>query len=397
MALIVQKFGGSSVADLSKMRLAAGIITRAYARGDDVVAVLSAQADTTDRLLEKAGQISPAPCERELDMLLSTGEVVSVALMAMLIRSMGFPVVSLTGWQSGILTDETHTAARILTVDDGRIRRELEKRNIVLVAGFQGVDRQGDVTTLGRGGSDTTAAALAACLKADACQIYTDVDGVYTADPRRQPDARRRETVDYEQMRTLAADGAKVLHSRSVEIGKQYQVPIQVLSTFSSDGGTWIREEGPLEAARIVGVTREAAVAQVRAEASGSGAELAGVLLKNGIVPDLMRCGPAAEGRWAAEFTVPAAQAAKCRGLLEAHREALGLLSVIVREDVCRVSVVGSGLTEDPSAAAGALEALEQAGIPVRDLQLSGVRLAALGPEADGVRAGEILHRWLFV
>ena len=230
--LIVKKFGGSSVADADKVRRVAGIIADDYAEGHDVVVVLSAQGDTTDDLIEKAKELNPRPSKREMDVLLSTGEQQSVALMSMALEAMGLPVVSLTGWQVGLETNTTYGGARIVRVSTERIRRELDKRRIAVVAGFQGIDRNDDITTLGRGGSDTTAVAIAAVLHADKCQIYTDVEGVYTADPRKVKNARKLDEITYDEMLELASLGAQVLMNRSVELAKRYGVVIEVLSSY---------------------------------------------------------------------------------------------------------------------------------------------------------------------
>lgn len=238
--LTVQKFGGTSIADANRIRRAAGIAAAAYDRGEDVVVVLSAQGDGTDLLLEKAAELSAVPNARELDMLLTTGEQVSVALMAMCLEEMGYPVVSLTGWQAGVETTDVHGDARILRIDTKRLLRHLYSGRIVIVAGFQGIDARGDLTTLGRGGSDTTAVALAGALGASRCQIFTDVDGVYTADPRKFPDAVKLEYITYDRMLTMAREGAQVLHDRCVELAKEYGILIEVLSAFADVSGTLV-------------------------------------------------------------------------------------------------------------------------------------------------------------
>ena len=240
MALIVQKFGGSSVANTERVFNVARIISETYKQGNDVVVVLSAQGDTTDDLIAKAKEINPNASKREMDMLLSTGEQISVSLCAMALESMGFQAVSLTGWQAGLRTDDVHGDARVQALSNDRIRRELAQGKIVVVTGFQGINAAGDVTTLGRGGSDTTAVALAAFLQADRCHIYTDVDGVYDRDPRKHTDAVRYEIMDYDHMLTLARQGAQVLHDRCVELAKQYGVPIRVLSSFRPGEGTLV-------------------------------------------------------------------------------------------------------------------------------------------------------------
>lgn len=240
--LIVQKFGGSSVADAAKVKRVAGIIADTYSEGHDVVVVLSAQGDTTDDLIEKARELNPRPSKREMDVLLSTGEQQSVALMSMALEAMGLPVVSLTGWQVGLETNTSYGSARIVRVSTERIRRELDKRRIVVIAGFQGIDRNEDITTLGRGGSDTTAVAIAAVLHADKCQIYTDVEGVYTADPRKIKEAKKLDEITYDEMLELASLGAQVLMNRSVELAKRYGVVIEVLSSYVRKPGTKVKE-----------------------------------------------------------------------------------------------------------------------------------------------------------
>ena len=238
MSLIVQKFGGSSVADANKIRNVARIITETYKKGHSVVAVLSAQGDTTDDLIEKANEINPNASKREMDMLLATGEHISISLCAMAIERMGYQAVSLTGWQAGVLTDSAYSAARIKGIRTERIQKELDKKKIVLVAGFQGINKYDDITTLGRGGSDTTAVALAAYLKADRCQIFTDVDGVYDRDPRLYTDAVRFNRIGYEKMLGLIENGAQVLHDRSVELARDHGIQVEVLSAFADTPGT---------------------------------------------------------------------------------------------------------------------------------------------------------------
>ena len=262
--LIVQKFGGSSVANADRVRHVAGIIADTYSEGHDIVVVLSAQGDTTDDLIEKARELNPRPSKREMDVLLSTGEQQSVALMAMALEAMGLPVVSLTGWQVGMETNTTYGSARIVRVSTERIRRELDKRRIVIVAGFQGVDRNDDITTLGRGGSDTTAVAIAAVLHADKCQIYTDVEGVYTADPRKVPGARKLDEITYDEMLELASLGAQVLMNRSVELAKRYGVIIEVLSSMVRKPGTKVKEVAKrMEEMKISGIAKDNNVARL--------------------------------------------------------------------------------------------------------------------------------------
>ena len=264
MALIVQKFGGSSVANAERMFNVARIITETYKQGNDVVVVLSAQGDTTDDLIAKAKEINPKASKREMDMLLSTGEQISVSLCAMALESMGLQAVSLTGWQAGMLTDSNYSAARIKRVRSERIQKELDKKKIVLVTGFQGINKYDDITTLGRGGSDTSAVALAAALHADLCQIYTDVDGVYTADPRKVTGAKKLDEITFDEMLELASLGAQVLHNRSVEMAKRYNVNMEVLSSLSGKPGTKVKEVvKTMEKTHVSGVAKDKNVARV--------------------------------------------------------------------------------------------------------------------------------------
>ena len=263
MSLIVQKFGGSSVRDAQRIQNVARIIAEAYVKGNDVIVVLSAQGDTTDDLIEKAKEVNPNASKRELDMLLSTGEQISVALCAMALEAMGLPCVSLAAWQVGIQSTTVHADARIKRIDAERIQAELDQHRIVIVTGFQGVDRNGDVTTLGRGGSDTSAVALAAAFRADLCQIYTDVDGVYTADPRLVPTARKLEEITYDEMLELASQGAQVLHNRSVELAKKFRVNLEVLSSLERKPGTKVKEVTKVEKTNIAGVAKDTSIARV--------------------------------------------------------------------------------------------------------------------------------------
>ncbi|MCI9317608.1 MAG: aspartate kinase, partial [Oscillospiraceae bacterium] len=263
MKLIVQKFGGSSVRDAQRIRNVAGIIADTYRAGNQVLVVLSAQGDTTDELIEKAAEINPRASKREMDMLLSTGEQISIALCAMALEAMGLPVISLAAWQVGIQTSSTYSDARIKRIDSERIQRELDKNKIVLVAGFQGVNRWGDVTTLGRGGSDTSAVALAAAFHADMCQIFTDVDGVYTTDPRIASNARKLPEITYDEMLELASQGAQVLHNRSVELAKKYHVNMEVVSSLERKPGTKVKEVVKMEKTNIAGVAKDTSIARI--------------------------------------------------------------------------------------------------------------------------------------
>ena len=263
MSLIVQKFGGSSVADAERVFNVARIVTETYSKGNDVVVVVSAQGDTTDDLIAKGNEINPNASKRERDMLVSAGEQISIALLSMAIEKLGYPVVSLLGWQAGFQTSSAHTMARIKRVIPNRIRKELDKKRIVIVAGFQGLSKYDDITTLGRGGSDTSAVAIAASMHADLCQIYTDVEGVYTADPRKVPNARKLESISYDEMLELATLGAQVLNNRSVEMAKKYNIELEVLSSLVKAPGTIVKEKSKMEKMLIGGVAKDTEVARV--------------------------------------------------------------------------------------------------------------------------------------
>ena len=263
MSLIVQKFGGSSVANAERVFNVANIITDTYDKGNDVIVVVSAQGDTTDDLIAKAAEINPNPSKREMDMLLSTGEQISIALLAMAIEKLGYPVISLTGPQAGFITDSNYSKARIRRIEKERIENEISKHNIIIVAGFQGMNRYDNITTLGRGGSDTSAVALAAAFHADLCQIFTDVDGVYTADPRIVPNAQKLDEITYDEMLELASLGANVLHNRSVEMAKKYNVNLEVVSSLERKPGTKVKEVTDVEKMLIKGVARDNDVARI--------------------------------------------------------------------------------------------------------------------------------------
>lgn len=324
MGLIVQKFGGTSVADTERLRNVARIITDTYKAGNQVVVVLSAQGDTTDDLIEKAKEINPEGSNREMDMLLSTGEQISVALCAMAIEALGYPVVSLTGWQAGILTDTAAKNARIKKIDTERLEAELDQKRIVIVTGFQGVDRNQNITTLGRGGSDTSAVALAAALEADLCQIYTDVDGVYTADPRHVKGARKLDEVTYNEMLELATLGAQVLHNRSVELAKKYNVKLEVLSSFTGHPGTKVKGVAKrMEKTAVSSVAKDKDIARIALvgvpNEVGTSFKVFSLLAQNHINVDIILQGIGhEEGKYIC-FTVAEGDLKKAAELLESH------------------------------------------------------------------------------
>ena len=328
MSLIVQKFGGSSVADANKLRNVARIITDTYQRGNDVVVVLSAQGDTTDDLIEKAKELNPHASKREMDMLLSTGEQISISLCAMCIESMGYQAISLTGWQAGMLTDSSYSNARIKRVRTERIQKELDKRKIVLVAGFQGINKYDDITTLGRGGSDTSAVALAAALHADLCQIYTDVDGVYTADPRSVTGAKKLEEITFDEMLELASLGAQVLHNRSVEMAKRYNVNLEVLSSFSGNPGTKVKEVvKTMEKTHVSGGAKDKNVARIAlvglADQPGIAFKIFSLLAKENINVDIILQSIGRDGSKDISFTVARGDSQRAREVMEENKDAM--------------------------------------------------------------------------
>ena len=399
--LIVQKFGGSSVADPEKVRRVAGIIADAYSEGHQLVVVLSAQGDTTDELLEKAALYNPNPSKRELDMLLSTGEQISVALMAMTLESMGLPVVSLCGWQIGMQTNSTHGAARIKRIHAERLQRELDRRRIVLVAGFQGINKYDDVTTLGRGGSDTTAVAIAAAIQADKCQIFTDVDGVYTADPRKVQGARKLEQITFDEMLELATLGAQVLHNRSVEMAKRYSVNLEVLSSYVRKPGTIVKEvTKKVEQMRITGVAKDTNVTRIAVvglpDEPGKAYKVLSILGKIKVNVDLILQSVGKDGSNDLSFTVNAGDAPAAVKALEDAQEVIGFEKVSVDNEVAKISIVGAGMLSTPGIAAMMFEALAGAKINVKMITSSEIKLSVLIDKAYADLAVQKVHDRFF-
>ena len=397
MALIVQKFGGSSVADADKIRNVARIITDTYQKGNRVVAVLSAQGDTTDDLIEKAAEINPAASKRELDMLLSTGEQISCALCAMAIESMGFPVVSLTGWQAGFRTNSGYGNARIKRVQGERIRAELDKRRIVIVTGFQGLNKYDYITPLGRGGSDTSAVAIAAALNADLCQIYTDVDGVYTADPRLVPSAHKLDEITYDEMLELATLGAQVLHNRSVEMAKRYGVKLEVLSSFSGRPGTKVKEVvKTMEKSHISGVAKDKNVARLALvgleDTPGIAFKIFSLLARNNVNVDIILQSIGRSDTKDISFTVAKGDMELARQLLEDSRDSIRFDHIDVSDNIAKVSIVGAGMINNPGVAAAMFEALFNAGININMISTSEIKVSVLVHISDADRAVQVIH-----
>ena len=397
MGLIVQKFGGSSVADADRVRNVARIITETYRRGHSVVAVLSAQGDTTDDLIAKAAEINPKASRREMDMLLSTGEQISCSLCAMAIEAMGYPVVSLTGWQAGFRTDSNYSSARIKTVQTERILAELDKRTIVIVTGFQGINKYDDITTLGRGGSDTSAVALAAALHADLCQIYTDVDGVYTADPRSVQGAHKLDEITYDEMLELASLGAQVLHNRSVEMAKRYNVNLEVLSSFTGAPGTKVKEVvKKVEKSHVSGVAKDKNVARVAvvgvADEPGIAFKIFALLAKNNINVDLILQSIGRGNTKDISFTIHRGDMEQVKQLLEESKEYINFDHVDLSDNIAKVSIVGAGMINNPGVAARMFEALFNAGINIHMISTSEIKVSVLVDEDDANTAVQAIH-----
>ncbi len=391
MKLIVQKFGGSSVANTERLFNVARIVTDTYKQGCNVVVVVSAQGDTTDDLIAKAHEIDANPSKREMDVLLSTGEQISIALLAMAISKLGYPVISLTGRQAGFLTDSNHSKARIKKVDTERIEKELDQRKIVVVAGFQGMNRYDDITTLGRGGSDTSAVALAAELKADLCQIYTDVDGVYTADPRIVKSAKKLEEISFDEMLELASCGAQVLHNRSVEMAKKYNVNLEVLSSLENKPGTKVKEVTKMEKMLIKGVAKDDDVARISVvglpDKPGIAFRIFSVLASKKVNVDIILQSVGRDGTKDISFTVPEESLDAAIEALNDQMELLGAHRIEVDEDVTKVSIVGAGMQSNPGVAAKMFEALYEADINIQMISTSEIKISVLIQKGQGVKA----------
>ena len=394
--LVVKKFGGSSVADKERIFNVARRCIEDYEKGNDVVVVLSAMGKTTDGLIAKAHEINPNPPKRELDMLLVTGEQVSVALMAMAMSSLGVPAVSLNAAQVVMHTSSTYGSAKLKRIDVERIRHELESRRIVIVTGFQGINKYDDFTTLGRGGSDTTAVALASALHADVCEIYTDVEGVYTADPRVVPNARKLAEVSYDEMLEFASLGAKVLHNRSVEMAKKYGVKLVVLSSLTRAEGTIVKEETKVERTLISGVAADTSVARISVlgveNKPGITFRVFNLLAKNHINVDIIIQSVTEPGKKDISFTVAKIDLSDTMDLLRENRESLTAREIVSEEGVAKLSVIGAGMCSNPGVAAKMFEALYSADVNTEMIATSEIRITALIDERDVKRAMRAVH-----
>ncbi len=400
MSLIVQKFGGTSVANTERIFNVADIATSAYKEGNQVVVVVSAQGDTTDDLIAKAAEINSRPSKREMDVLLSTGEMISMSLLAMAIQKLGYPVISLTGWQAGVETDINYSEARIRKVTAERIRSELDRNRIVIVAGFQGINKQDDITTLGRGGSDTTAVAIAAALGADLCQIYTDVDGVYTADPRLVTGARKLAAITYDEMLELASLGAQVLHNRSVEMAKKYNVDLELISSFTRHPGTKVKEGSNMEKMNVSGVARDNNCARIAIinlpDEPGVAFRVFSLLAKNKINVDIILQSVGQDHRKSITFTVPQSDVEEAEKVLRANQNSLGFEDLSINTQVAKVSIVGAGMASNSGVAAKMFEALASAGINIRMISTSEIKISVLINEEDSEKAVKAIHAKFF-
>ena len=389
------------MADADKIRNVARIITETYRRGHSVVAVLSAQGDTTDDLIAKAAEINPNGSKREMDMLLSTGEQISCSLCAMAIEAMGYPVISLTGWQAGVRTNSAYSNARIKRVAPERILAELDKKCIVIVTGFQGINKYDDITTLGRGGSDTSAVALAASLHADLCQIYTDVDGVYTADPRHVEGAKKLDEITFDEMLELATLGAQVLHNRSVEMAKRYNVNLEVLSSFSGNPGTKVKEVVKnVEKMHVSGVAKDKDVARLAlvglADTPGIAFKIFSLLAKARINVDIILQSIGRGDTKDISFTVTKSDKDEAKRLLEENKSYLGFDHIDVSDNIAKVSIVGAGMINNPGVASLMFEALYNAGININMISTSEIKVSVLVDEDDADRAVQAIHNKFF-
>ena len=396
MGLIVQKFGGSSVADAAKVNNVASRVVDTVKEGNKVVVVVSAQGDTTDDLIEKANEINPAASKREMDMLLSSGEQISIALLAMAVQKLDCSVISLTGWQAGFETNAVSGNARISKINTERLNAELDKHKVVVVAGFQGINKYDDITTLGRGGSDTSAVALAAALGADRCEIYTDVDGVYTADPRIVPSAVKLDEITYDEMLELASLGANVLHNRSVEIAKKYDVKLEVKSSFEKVPGTVVKEVTNMEKMLIRGVARDNDVARIAVvgveDTPGIAFKIFSALAKAEINVDMILQSIGRNGTKDIAFTTTKTNLQPTLEILEGLKDTLNYQELSHRDDLSKVSIVGAGMAHNAGVASTMFEALYGAQINIHMISTSEIKVSVLINQNNAEKAVQVIH-----
>ena len=402
MSLIIKKFGGSSVANAERVFHVANIITDDYKKGNDVVVVVSAQGDTTDDLIEKAKEINPdGASKRELDMLLTAGEQISIALLSMAVEKLGFPVISLLGWQAGFETDSNHGIARIKRINSERLKAELSKKNIIIVAGFQGINKYDDLTTLGRGGSDTSAVAIAAALKADRCQIYTDVDGVYSADPRKVRGAKKMDAITYDEMLELATLGAQVLNNRSVEMAKKYNVELEVLSSLENKKGTIVKEKVKMEKTLVRGVAKDENVTSISIiglkDSPGVAFKIFNKLSQFKVNVDTILQSVGRDNTKDITFTVSKNQEHEAISAIEALKESLEYKDIFVDNSIAKISIVGAGMESHPGIASKMFEAIYDAGINIRMIATSEIKISVLIDAKYADKAVQAVHDALII
>lgn len=401
MKLIVQKFGGTSVRDAERVMNVAKIVTDTYKKGNNVVVVVSAQGDTTDDLLEKAAEINTNPSKREMDMLLASGEQISISLLAMAIQKLGYPAISLLGWQAGFQTSSAHTSARIRNIDTARLKKELDQRKIVVVAGFQGLSRYDDVTTLGRGGSDTSAVAIASAMHADLCQIYTDVEGVFTADPRKVENAIKLDEISYDEMLELATLGAQVLNNRSVEMAKKYNIELEVLSSLTQKPGTIVKENPKMEKMLISGVAKDTDVARISVtcipDKPGLAFKLFSKLSSADINIDIiLQSVGRGNNTKDITFTVPKSKGEEAKEIVEAFVKSSGAEKCYYDDNVAKVSIVGAGMETHAGVASKMFEALYDRQINIQMISTSEIKVSVLIDKADADKAVVAIHDKFF-
>ncbi len=400
MALIVQKFGGTSVEDAEHIFNVAGIITQAYDKGNDVVVVVSAQGDTTDLLINKAIEINENASKREMDVLLASGEQISTALLSMAIERMGYPVISLQGWQAGFNTNSNHGSARISKINPERIREALDKKNIVVIAGFQGIDKYSDITTFGRGGSDTSAVAIAAAMNADLCQIYTDVDGVYTADPKIVPNAKKIKEISYDEMLEFATLGAQVLNNRSVELARKYNIQLEVLSSITKVPGTIVKEAVKMEKMLISGVAKDLDVARISIinipDEPGWAFRLFSNLAANNINVDVILQSIGREPTKDITFTINKGCLNDAIQILDEFTKNINDVEVLYDENVAKVSIIGAGMETHIGIAANMFEALYEKQINIQMISTSEIKVSVLINRSDVDKAVLAIHDKFF-
>ncbi len=400
MSLIVQKFGGTSVRDAERVMNVARIVTDTFSKGNDVVVVVSAQGDTTDDLIAKADEINPNASKREKDMLLAAGEQISISLLAMAIEKLGYHATSLLGWQAGFQTSSAHTSARIRRIDPSRIKVALDRHNIVVVAGFQGASKYGDITTLGRGGSDTSAVAIAAAMHADLCQIYTDVEGVYTADPRKVENARKLKEISYDEMLELATLGAQVLNNRSVEMAKKYNIELEVLSSLTHAPGTIVKEKPKMEKMLISGVAKDTDVARISVisvpNIPGIAFKMFSRLSAKGINVDIILQSIGHDGKKDISFTVARPRVHEAVEALEEYMMSHGAKEIVYDDKVAKISIVGAGMESHAGVATKMFEALYDAQINIQMISTSEIKVSVLIDEAEADKAVKAIHDKFF-